>query len=167
MADLIAVHSGALPWKPSADSRVTEVYGKYDVPTAGVVQQHGVDFLFECISEGQSTLSVWIYTLVLPRERAHIEQAAPGQFEARMDSALHRRSGVLAIAVEGLGVLASIQVEDWSLDGTRELDELFELFREWLDGLRESAELQRAALDQRRPCPTPRHLVLPDDWDEV
>jgi hypothetical protein len=140
MADLIEVESGALPWKPAPDSRVVEVYNEYDVPTAGVVQQHGVDFLFECISEGQSRLSVWIYTLVLPDERAHIEQA-------RMDSALHARAGVLAIALEGLGVLASTHVEDWSQDGTRELDELFELFSQWLDGLREAAELQRAALD--------------------
>jgi hypothetical protein len=147
MADLIEVESGALPWKPAPDSRVVEVYNEYDIPTAGVVQQHGVDFLFECISEGQSRLSVWIYTLVLPDERAHIEQATPDQFEARMDSALHARAGVLAIALEGLGVLASTHVEDWSQDGTRELDELFELFSQWLDGLREAAELQRAALD--------------------
>jgi hypothetical protein len=113
MGDIISIQRGAAPWAPSADAEVVAEYRYYDVPVEGIVRQHGVEFLFACLTGGIDPVSFWIYARVTPEERARLESAAdPSSYVELMRGHGFHAPYVLALAVEDVGILASAVVDD-------------------------------------------------------
>lgn len=109
-SELIEVQIGKLPWEPSDDAEPVATYHRYDMPLIGVVRQKGIEFLFRCIAGHASTTSFWTYSRLTPEQRAAIE-AAEGREAA--DSAVQAAAlfpVLLAVSVEGSGLVASTRV---------------------------------------------------------
>jgi hypothetical protein len=117
MADLIAIQPSTSPWLPTADSEPVVTYHYHDIPLIGIVRQHGVLFLFQCLLGEMDAASIWAYTLIQPGEQARLDRTdGPEEFDAVLDHVTAHRPAKLAFVVEGEGVLSHTMVEDLSDD---------------------------------------------------
>lgn len=48
MSDLVEIAEGGRPWKPTPGTVPGEILHRYDMPLVGVIEQHGVRYLFQC-----------------------------------------------------------------------------------------------------------------------
>lgn len=107
MTDLIQVTPGASPWKPTQDATLEAEYQYYDVPTLGVIRQHGADFLFRCFDDSDP-VSFWSYTHLTPGEREWLDAAnSSDEFEKKVDSLVASQSAVVAMALVEVGILTA------------------------------------------------------------
>lgn len=112
MGDYISIQQGAAPWAPSADAEVIAEYRYYEVPLEGVVRQHGVEYLFVCMTGDIDTVSFWVYSRITPDERATLEAATtPEAYEQLLLTHDLNTPVVVALAVDAVGILASEVVE--------------------------------------------------------
>jgi hypothetical protein len=134
MGDAIAIHKGTLPWVPNEfQTRMVEEFHHYDMPLVGVVEQSGVDYLFQCVVGEVEPISIWQYTILHPDERAKLEEASQDELLG-LAFDFSRRAGVLAIAIEDVGIIGSTGFapeEPLQL----ELDVLLREFDAWLQSL--------------------------------
>jgi len=103
MSDLIQIEAGARPWEPSAATETLTILDEYNVPLAGLIEQHGVTFLFVCAAGEEEPDNVWLYSLVSAQEvKVLTEARGRGLLGVMAESLKHR------IVVAGLA-------EDWRL----------------------------------------------------
>lgn len=107
MADVIHVERGFSPWQPAPDAHLVKEYQYYEVPTRGVIEQHGIRYFFACLAGADDTVSAWIYIRIDPKTEARLDASAFEEF----DTVGFDGPAVMALAVEGPGVVA-IQVLD-------------------------------------------------------
>ena len=103
MSDLIQIDAGARPWMPSASTELIATLDEYNVPLAGLIEQHGVTFLFVCAAGEEEPDNVWLYSLVSAEEIQALTEASGRQILGVMADSLKHR-----IVVAGLA-------EDWRL----------------------------------------------------
>lgn len=121
MADFIAVTPGSSPWRPTAEAELVAEYEYYDVPLCGVVRQHGVDYLFQCLFGATEKVSFWMYMLVSDRERRRLEAAeSPEAFDRLVWDAEIDRPVVMALALEEVGIVAHRAVAGHDKDAVLE-----------------------------------------------
>jgi hypothetical protein len=114
MADLIQVARGTPPWQPSPDSELVDEYAYYDFPTAGVVRQHGTEYLFRCFFGADEDISFWIYTLVHHGERKLIDSAPdPETFDQVLTEVQSQQPATVVLAVDGIGIVAATAITYW------------------------------------------------------
>lgn len=104
MADVIQLHGGYSPWKPSEDAELAKEYRRYNIPLEGVVSQHGVRYAFACVDGHDDVVSFWVYVHVSAEQESALD--AGGEIE-------FRGPGALALVIEGVGIVASTLVEDF------------------------------------------------------
>jgi hypothetical protein len=68
MADQLTLQPGALPWRPTDETELEQVFHKYDRPLAGIVKQRGNLFFFTLVEDVFDEWSVWAYVLVEPKD---------------------------------------------------------------------------------------------------
>src|SRR5260370_32409849 len=61
MASQIHLRLGARPWQPADTARPGKVLNHYDIPLAGILNQHGEYYLFECLEGETQEASLWAY----------------------------------------------------------------------------------------------------------
>lgn len=146
MAERILVQPGCDPWAPRGLlTHLSEIYNQYDVPTVGIVSQNAVQYLFRCLWGADNRISIWGYTVVGEVERDKIHASEPEEFDDVARSIGDSHPGVLALAVEGFGIVAAVDVDDWS-----DLDEAHEILLTALDGFVD--RLSESSDDLRTSC---------------
>lgn len=107
MSDLIRVHLGFSPWRPSEDADLVAQLEYYEIPLRGVVEQHGCFHYFECVQGGLSEVGLWLYIPVSDDRVRDLRRATSA--EEIGDRALDGEAVtpfVAAIAAEGQGIVA-------------------------------------------------------------
>ena len=105
LVDSFVVESGASPWHPTRTSHELARYRSSDeIPLIGVVHQAGSDYLYQCVLGETEEVNIWLYTPLLPSERAAIEAAGCRKAD-ELFARYSRRDGRLAIAHNSVGVI--------------------------------------------------------------
>ena len=151
MTDTIHVEIEGLPWHPSEDVEGTRALYEFEVPLVGIVRQHAVDYLFQCIAGEIEPVNLWAYTRLEPGEAEVLEATSDvEEFREHVRAYSRGRNAVLALAVEGLGIVSSIDVED-SLGEALTAGHAFDdLVRKAEDRLRRVTERLSDALNEAR-----------------
>ncbi len=148
LVDAFVVESGASPWRPTRCTQELALYRRsHEIPLVGVVEQAGTQYLYQCVLGQTEEVNIWLYTPLLPCERAAIE-AASARRASELFVRFSRRDGRLAIAHNSVGVIAvrSLKADG---DAAAEVGVLFTALRDYLGRLR--AHVQRVR--QRFPSP--------------
>lgn len=111
MSDLIQLEHGVDPWKGSSTSRHVVEYRHYEIPLAGIVEQHGRQYLYFCLSRPDDSPTVWIYTGITSEQRACLEGGPDEQFNERLNGLEHEGRGTLAFATENLGIVDFVEAD--------------------------------------------------------
>ena len=107
MGDVIQLQKGAPPWRPSEDAEVITEYHYHDIPLVGVVRQHDIEYLFDCIWGAEGPVSYWLYAQLSNEERKMFDDASsPEEFD-QIFNKLPDRNVVVAVALDPAGILAS------------------------------------------------------------
>ena len=101
-----------------------------EIPLVGVVHQAGSDYLYQCVLGQTEEVNIWLYTPLLPSERAAIEAAGSRKAD-ELFARYSRRDGRLAIAHNSVGVIAVRPLKADS-DATVEVGVLFSALRDYL-----------------------------------
>ena len=111
MADTISLLRGDAPWMPH-DSTLEVQFHYHEVPLIGIVRQHGVEYLFRCLNVmDDDVFSLWHYIRLSGDLRERLEAAStPDKFDAALRDS-EPTASVLAVAMQGAGVLTSREVE--------------------------------------------------------
>lgn len=109
MSDLIALEPGRLPWQPSSDAQLGEVFDRYDRPLIGIVAQGGHNFLFACIAGRVDDWNVWAYTMLESDELDLLESSS--DFEGALRGVGSGKPFVVAVASEESGLVEVTTVE--------------------------------------------------------
>lgn len=129
MADLINIVPGRPPWQPGYDTELTDTFDFHDVPLTGIVAQHGIEYLFQCLIGEMEPLSYWLYTILLPGEAKDLrtEPSDPADWSRRLVGVAWDHPGVLAVASDALGVLSSVPIDRFDAEA---LKVAFDVLRE-------------------------------------
>lgn len=101
MADRIDLSLGDLPWQPGSGELVETIH-RYDMPLAGLIEQHGTTFFFWCI-EGEVTQgSLWGYVALGDHEKDSLAGGPRDRILRTIGSA--KRPVRLAFSVDGQGI---------------------------------------------------------------
>lgn len=142
LVDSFVVESGASPWHPTCTSHEVARYRSSDeIPLVGVVHQAGSDYLYQCVLGQTEEVNIWLYTPLLPSERAAIEAAGSRKAD-ELFARYSKRDGRLAIADNSVGVIAVRPLKADS-DATVEVGVLFSALRDYLHNLRAHVQLVR------------------------
>lgn len=99
MSDLVEIAEGGRPWEPSPTTVPGEILHRYNMPLVGVIEQHGVRYLFQCWAGEVERANMWLYTrLDDDQERLLADEDRP------LSEALEQATigeGVLAVALDG------------------------------------------------------------------
>lgn len=100
MSDQIALQVGAAPWNPSDDAVIVDEYDRYDMPTAGVIEQGGVPYLFECVEGVAERFNVWVYAPLSASEATAISVLEDPHLTSAMQHVFESRNVAVALAVD-------------------------------------------------------------------
>ncbi|MGP3956629.1 hypothetical protein ACTWPT_11565 [Nonomuraea sp. 3N208] len=114
MSDQIHLRIGAEPWCPADTAKIDKILNHYDVPLAGIIQQHRRYYIFECLDGHGNTSSLWAYAEISRQERRQLLKArGPGELSRLFASILKSRSFTAAVAIDhGLEMAATVDQHD-------------------------------------------------------
>lgn len=99
MSDLAEIAEGGRPWNPTESTVPGEILHRYNMPLVGIIEQHGVRYLFQCWAGEVERANLWLYTrLTEERDRLLTDESRP--FTEALDEAT-RGDGILAVALDG------------------------------------------------------------------
>lgn len=99
MSDLVEVAEGGRPWEPSPSTVPGEILHRYNMPLVGVIEQHGVRYLFQCWAGEVERANMWLYTR-LDDEHERLLADEDRQLAAALEEDTSGE-GVLAVALDG------------------------------------------------------------------
>ncbi len=99
MSDLIEIAEGGRPWEPSPTTVPGEILHRYNMPLVGVIEQHGVHYLFQCWAGEVERANMWLYTR-LTEEQEQLLADESRTFAEALEEATSGK-GVLAVALDG------------------------------------------------------------------
>jgi hypothetical protein len=160
MGDALVVERGAQPWLPSADATIKSVLHRFDIPLAGVIEQHGHDYLFWCVTGHAAPENAWAYAQVNDADIERLTAATSADFDEILRDVVGDNACTFAVASSYQGVIASVVLsppatfDDVHQRGMAVLAERFqEMFAEY-NALQESFPLLRSAANfPLRPSP--------------
>lgn len=100
MSDQIHLRIGARPWLPADTATMIKELDRWDRPTAGILEQHGCFFLFECIEGHVIHANLWVYAPVSLDEVERLGKLSEESLTRLMDEILNDRDLTAALAVE-------------------------------------------------------------------
>lgn len=99
MSDLAEIAEGRRPWEPSPGTVPGEILHRYNMPLVGVIEQHGVRYLFQCWAGEVARANMWLYTS-LDEDQERLFGDEDGPFSEALEQATSGE-GVLAVALDG------------------------------------------------------------------
>lgn len=146
MADTITLQRWAAPWNAADDAELIEAYDVHEFPTAGVIRQHDVEYLFHCLAGHLEPGSLWIYTCLHESDRKELEDLASGEeFREALARLATLGPAVVAVASRESGILGWSVTDDPSdIQGTvdhiiEDVDAFFEEQRRRARGVHDLA----------------------------
>lgn len=127
MSDLIEPQRHELPWHPTSDATLVEVFHQYDGPRLGVLVAHGVPYLFQAVIDMPDGFGIWAYT-ALDEDEAAALRRDPAQYT--IDKIVDYRTSVLAVSTDGRLLLWTAVDGLRAEEANRGIAELRELLRE-------------------------------------
>lgn len=100
MSDLLRLEASAAPWRPRADAHLISELHRHDIPLVGLIEQHGVTYLFACLVGEAEPNNVWAYALVTEQELARLHRADERDFDAVVGDLLSNRMLQVAVAFD-------------------------------------------------------------------
>lgn len=116
MADVIHIVKGFSPWQPDADAELAKTYQYYEIPTAGIIDQHGTRFFFFCVDGAEDSVSLWFYSWISPALEDAIDAADSESF---FEVAEFDGPSTMALAVEGLGIVVDVVLEELNTESVQ------------------------------------------------
>jgi hypothetical protein len=93
------IAEGGRPWKPTPHTVQGEVLHRYNMPLVGVIEQHGVRYLFQCWAGDVERANLWLYTrLTEGKDRRLGDESRPLTIAVRDATG---GEGVFAVALDG------------------------------------------------------------------
>jgi hypothetical protein len=112
MSDYIHIDKGALPWQPSADAAEIEVLHDFTIPLAGILQQHGVSYVFWCVVGHSGPENAWAYAHVDDAGLLEaLRQSDHESFDDALRVAVKDRTCAFAIASDEKGVIEWVTLD--------------------------------------------------------
>jgi hypothetical protein len=99
VSDLVEIAEGGRPWEPTPTTVAGEILHRYNMPLVGVIEQHGVRYLFQCWAGEVERANLWLYTR-LTEEQDRLLGDESQRFTDAQEEAT-RGEGVLAVALDG------------------------------------------------------------------
>jgi hypothetical protein len=99
VSDLAEIAEGGRPWMPTETTVPGEILHRYNMPLVGVIEQHGVRYLFQCWVGEVERANLWLYTRLTEQQHGILSDDARPFAEALDDST--QGEGVLAVALDG------------------------------------------------------------------
>ncbi|MGH9091418.1 MAG: hypothetical protein ACRDZR_08600 [Acidimicrobiales bacterium] len=149
MSDLISLSRGRKPWDPALGSDLVAVYNTYDGPLLGVIEQDGVQYLFECIYGHVESLSLWLYSSLRPGCQQLLESLSGDAFDQMVKQVQKSAGARLSLVVEGLGIVAVADAVDFPGDLPTAVHELVADYRNTVERL-QSTESEAEDLESRK-----------------
>ncbi|MEU7004792.1 hypothetical protein [Nonomuraea sp. NPDC046570] len=111
MSDQIHLRIGAEPWRPADTAKIDKVLNHYDIPLAGIIQQHRRYYIFECLDGHANESNLWAYAEITRQERRQILRTRDKQeLQKLFTSILKSRSFTAAVAIDhGLEMAAVVE----------------------------------------------------------
>jgi hypothetical protein len=109
MADVIQIEAGHAPWRPAEDAELVKQYRYYEIPTAGVIQQHRTRYLFCCIAGQEERISFWLYTRLSSEDETALDEAPLEEFNHAIGLP---GPAVIALVLEGPGVVSHRVIDE-------------------------------------------------------
>jgi len=167
MSDHIHIEQGALPWRPSQSSEVQCVFHEFTIPLVGVVEQHGVSYLFWCVIGHAAPEHAWAYSRIDPEQVEYLQGASAENFDERLREVVGDGASSFAIASDDKGVIESVILEpstDFVHAHERGMTEVGQKFQEVLEEFQHLMEtfplIRRGSQFGIRPTPLmPEALV--------
>lgn len=100
MSDHIELQIGAAPWQPDGNTSIIEELDRYNVPTMGILEQHGVMYCFELIEGHVQDMNVWIYTPLSKVEAKELCRASGQEIDTLLARMQQDRPVMAALAAE-------------------------------------------------------------------
>jgi hypothetical protein len=108
MSDAVHLEHGAAPWQPSADVRTIAVLHRYDIPLAGLIEQHGVKYVYWCVTGHAAPESAWAYAHVSDADAVRLQEADGVSFDAVLRAVVADCACAFAVADDDRGIIASV-----------------------------------------------------------
>jgi hypothetical protein len=105
MVSHISVQVGLDPWEPALETKMVEVYSKYEVPLTGVVCQSERFYIFRCIRGELEELSLWAYAPVTESEVELLKDA--DDVELKINRLTTGKFLTVALSHQEEGIIAS------------------------------------------------------------
>lgn len=152
MSDAVHIEQGAPPWQPTPETTTQKlVLHRFTIPLAGVIEQHGVLFLYWCVTGHAAEENAWAYAHIDDDDVRNLQAADSSTFDQALREAVGENACAFAVASEGKGVIASVILSPPATFDTvhkRGMAEIGERFRELFDeyqNLRERFPLLESA----------------------
>jgi len=98
LTDLISPVKSARPWSPSQDAVLVDEFDHYNIPLAGLLEQHGSQHLFVCAVGEEDDVNVWLYAPVSEDDVAVLRRSVGDDFPPAMARTLRNRWVMAALA---------------------------------------------------------------------
>lgn len=143
MSDHIALLVGAPPWEPHTEARVTREFNYWGMPTLGVLELHGQQYLFQCLLGANQPLHLWRYVHLDASDLARLDDV--DDVYAMCGQVAEGRYYTLAFATDDLGVFFKKDVDEpW-----RETQHA-QILTSFMDEAQRRLDTARSALDVER-----------------
>ncbi len=102
MSSQIHLRIGAEPWLPTSATTLVKELRFYDIPLAGIIEQHGRHYLFECLEGHTTDANMWVYIPLLRRDVERLWKLTGEKLaEAIQELYLGDRQGIVAALALG------------------------------------------------------------------
>jgi hypothetical protein len=108
MSDAVHIEFSARPWLPTPDTISRVVLHRYSIPLAGVVEQHGVLYLYWCVTGHAAPENAWAYAQIDEATEERLATADGDSFDEELRAAAADRVCTFAVATDDKGVIASV-----------------------------------------------------------
>jgi len=127
MTDHIHIEKNHVPWQPSDESVLGEVFHQFTIPLVGITSQHGADFLFWCVVGHSGPENAWAYARLDRLEDAReLSSADNSTFDEALRQLVRGRVCSFAVASDD-GVIEWVEIEppaDFETTYERGMEEL-------------------------------------------
>lgn len=108
MSDAVHIEQGARPWLPTPETTSRVVLHSFSIPLAGVIEQHGVLYLYWCVTGHAAPENAWAYAPISEEAVAKLEAANDQTFDAALREAVGDNACTFAVASDDKGIIASV-----------------------------------------------------------
>lgn len=138
VSDALHIEQGAHPWLPTSETTSRVVLHRYSIPLAGIIEQHGVLYVYWCVTGHAAPENAWAYAQIESEAAERLENTDADSFDAVLREVVGDKVCAFAVASDDRGIIANVLLnppanfDNVHERGMAEIGERFrELFREY------------------------------------